>query len=62
MCGFMIWGGVTTKPKTGKGGDSIWGELFEDKFHPNNIHDKRDMLTMANKGSNTNQSQFFIMY
>lgn len=47
---------------TGKGGDSIWGGTFEDEFHPNNVHDKRGMVSMANKGPNTNRSQFFITY
>merc|ERR1740136_222023 len=56
----MLQGG---DPKgTGKGGESIWGGTFEDEFHPNNVHDKRGMLAMANKGPNTNRCQFFITY
>ena len=60
MRGFMIQGG---DPKgTGKGGESIWGGAFEDEFHPSNVHDRRGMLSMANKGPNTNRCQFFITY
>jgi len=60
MRGFMIQGGDPTG--TGKGGESIWGEPFDDEFHPDNVHDKRGMLCMANKGLGTNKSQFFITY
>ena len=60
MRGFMIQGGDPTG--TGKGGESIWGGTFDDEFNPNNVHDKRGMLSMANKGSGTNRSQFFITY
>jgi Peptidyl-prolyl cis-trans isomerase (rotamase) - cyclophilin family len=60
MKGFMIQGGGIGS--SGKGGESIWGGSFEDQFHQDNIHDKRGMLSMANKGPNTNASQFFITY
>ena len=60
MRGFMMQGGGIGD--TGKGGESIWGGNFEDEFHPSNLHDKRGMLSMANKGPNTNASQFFITY
>jgi peptidyl-prolyl cis-trans isomerase-like 3 len=53
---------VRPPPGTGKGGESIWGGTFEDEFHPTNVHDKRGVLAMANKGPNTNRSQFFILY
>jgi peptidyl-prolyl cis-trans isomerase-like 3 len=61
--GFMVQAG-STEDKTGvKGGESIWGDVaFPDEFHPNNVHDKRGVLSMANKGPNTNRSQFFILY
>jgi peptidyl-prolyl cis-trans isomerase-like 3 len=61
--GFMIQGG-STEDKTGvKGGESIWGDTsFPDEFHPQNKHDKRGVLSMANKGPNTNRSQFFLLY
>mmetsp|Transcript_8763 Transcript_8763/g.18214 ORF Transcript_8763/g.18214 Transcript_8763/m.18214 type:complete len:187 (-) Transcript_8763:41-601(-) len=60
MKGFMIQGGDPTG--TGKGGESIWGGAFEDEFHPDNTHDKRGQVSMANTGSNSNKSQFFITY
>ncbi len=55
---FMIQGGDPTG--TGKGGESIWGKPFEDEFKPNVIFDKPGLLAMANRGPNTNGSQFFI--
>lgn len=58
--GFMLQGGDPLG--TGKGGASIWGDSFEDEFSEANSHDRRGVLSMANKGSNTNRSQFFITY
>jgi len=60
MRGFMLQGGGIGS--SGKGGESIWGGAFQDEFHPNNIHDKRGVLSMANKGPNTNAAQFFVTY
>ena len=54
----MIQGGDPTG--TGRGGESIWGEAFEDEFS-NSMLNIRGALSMANAGPNTNGSQFFIV-
>ena len=53
--GFMMQGGDTAHV-TGKK-SSIWGNgvTFPDEFHPNNKHDRRGRLSMANRGPNTNK-------
>ncbi len=56
--GFMIQGGDPTG--TGRGGESIWGKEFENEYKPNVVFDKPGLLAMANRGPNTNGSQFFI--
>lgn len=58
MNDFMIQGGDPTA--TGSGGESIWGEDFEDEFSKDLIP-IRGALCMANAGANTNGSQFFIV-
>lgn len=56
--GFMIQSGDPTG--TGTGGKSKWGKPFEDEFAPNVVFDNVGILAMANRGPNTNTSQFFI--
>ncbi len=55
---FMIQGGDPTG--TGRGGESIWGDSFEDEVSADVKFDKKGLLAMANSGPNTNGSQFFI--
>jgi len=57
---FMVQGGDPMG--TGKGGESYWGQPFEDEFKQNLNHSGRGILSMANSGPNTNKSQFFITY
>lgn len=66
----MVQGGDTSQsPRNtadrpiAKGGVSIWGGSFEDEIRtPALRHNVRGVVSMANKGPETNASQFFITF
>ena len=61
--GFMIQGGDPSG--NGTGGDSVYGDTFEDETDNGNAlmakGYKAGVMAMANRGPDTNGSQFFIM-
>jgi len=58
--GFMIQGG-DYENRNGTGGEAYEGGYLEDEFSQNLSH-VRGAVSMANRGPNTNGSQFFIMH
>lgn len=56
----MIQGGDPTG--TGRGGQSCWGKAFADELEGPLGHDGRGVVSMANKGKDSNTSQFFVLY
>ena len=56
--GFILQGGDIVHG-TGFGGDSIYGRRFRDERFLHK-HDRRGLVSMANSGPDTNQSQFFL--
>lgn len=62
--GFMLQGGDPAGD--GTGGQSAWGDSFPDEIAPDSPLYRggylRGLVAMANRGPNTNGSQFFIMH
>lgn len=62
--GFMLQGGDPNG--NGTGGESAWGGTFEDEIDPASplyrSGYRRGLIAMANRGRNTNGSQFFILH
>ncbi len=54
---FMIQGG--DPEGTGRGGESVWGGIFEDEFNSNLVNID-GAVSMANSGADANGSQFFV--
>lgn len=61
--GFMVQGGDPAGD--GSGGESAWGGEFADEINPQSAlyrgGYRRGLIAMANRGANTNGSQFFLM-
>ncbi|GAA99441.1 uncharacterized protein L969DRAFT_16749 [Mixia osmundae IAM 14324] len=60
VAGFMILGGDTSVKGNGSGGESVYDERTFDDEDLSRPIDQAGLLVMANRGPNTNASQFFI--
>ncbi|KAF2088850.1 peptidyl-prolyl cis-trans isomeras-like protein-like 3 [Saccharata proteae CBS 121410] len=62
---FMVQTGSPVSDPKSKSSTSIYAtpdRLFEDEIRPALRHNARGIISMANKGPNTNGSQFFILF
>jgi peptidyl-prolyl cis-trans isomerase-like 3 len=57
---YLVQGGDPSG--TGRGGESALGGFFADEIVGALRHDRRGVVAMANKGVDTNASQFYITY
>lgn len=63
--GFMVQGGSPASDPKSKTSTSIYdtpNQLFEDEIRPALRHNARGIVSMANKGPDTNGSQFFVTF
>ncbi|KAF1944474.1 cyclophilin-like protein [Clathrospora elynae] len=63
--GFMVQAGAPGSDPKSKASTSIYdtpNQLFEDEIRPALRHNARGIVSMANRGSNSNGSQFFITF
>ena len=58
---FMIQAGSPASTST-KDSPSVYGEPFEDEIKPSLKHHARGIVSMANKGKDSNGSQFFVTF
>ena len=59
---FIFQTGAPASDPKSKTSPSIWGGSFEDEIRPSLRHNARGIVSMANKGPNTNGSQFFVTF
>jgi peptidyl-prolyl cis-trans isomerase-like 3 len=59
---FIFQTGSPASDAKSKTSPSIWGGSFADEIRPSLRHNARGIVSMANKGPNTNGSQFFVLF